>query len=256
LKRPSFFRSACFLAILGLFASSCASYRQNIMFQVDQKDAVKAQVNAAEKNYVIQKNDQLAIEIYTKNGERLVDPDRFLDKDRPVQTTPVAAAEVRSYLVNQDGVVKFPMIDTISLEGLTLLQAEDRLQQTYTKFYAGMYIRLKYLNKRVVVLGAPGGQVIPLTNDNIRLTEVLALAKGVGNDAKAYNIRVLRGETVMVADLSTFAGYRENNIVIQPNDIVYVEPIRRPFIEGVRDYGPILSVLTSIATLIVVIIGL
>jgi polysaccharide export outer membrane protein len=60
----------------------------------------------------------------------------------------------------------------------------------------------------------------------------------------------------MIADLSTFAGYRENNIVIQPNDIVYVEPIRRPFIEGVRDYGPILGVLTSIATLIVVIIGL
>lgn len=260
MKRPSFFRSACFLAVLTLFASSCASYRQNIMFQVGQNDAVKAQANAAEKNYSIQKNDLLAIEYYTKNGERLVDPDRFLDKDRTVQTQTTSAITtgegVRSYLVDQDGLVKLPMVDTVRLEGFTLLQAEDFLQKTYTEFYANMYIRLKFLNKRVVVLGAPGGQVIPLTNENMRLTEVLALARGISNDAKAYNIRVLRGDTVMVADLSTFAGYTENNIVIHSNDVVYVEPIRRPLLEGLRDYGPILTILTSITTLVVVIIGL
>jgi polysaccharide export outer membrane protein len=230
------------------------------MFQVDQKDAVKAQANAAEQNYTIQKNDLLAIEYYTKNGERLVDPDRFLDKDRQqaqTQTTAITTGEaVRSFLVDQAGTVKFPMIDTVRLEGYTLLQAEDFLQKEYTEFYANMFIRLKFLNKRVVVLGAPGGQVIPLTNENMRLTEVLALAKGISNDAKAYNIRVLRGDTVMVADLSTFAGYQENNIVIHSNDIVYVEPIRRPLLEGLRDYGPILSILTSVTTLVVVIIGL
>lgn len=242
-----------------MLASSCASYRQNIMFQTDQKDAVKAQANAAEKNYTIQRNDLLAIEFYTKNGERLVDPDRFLSKGLPVQNPTsiiTTGEEVRSYLVNQEGLVKFPMIDTIRLEGLTLLQAEGVLQQTYTKFYTDMFIRLKFLNKRVVVLGAPGGQVIPLANENMRLTEVLALAKGIHNDAKAYNIRVLRGDTVMIADLSTFAGYLENNIVIHSNDIVYVEPIRRPLLEGLRDYGPILTVLTSVTTLVVVIIGL
>lgn len=230
------------------------------MFQVDQKDAVKAQAKAAEKNYTIQKNDLLAIEYYTKNGERLVDPDHFLDKDRQqaqAQTAAINTGEtVRSFLVDQAGLVKFPMIDTVRMEGYTLLQAEDFLQKTYTEFYANMYIRLKFLNKRVVVLGAPGGQVIPLANENMRLTEVLALARGISNDAKAYNIRVLRGDTVMVADLSTFAGYQENNIVIHSNDVVYVEPIRRPLLEGLRDYGPILSILTSVTTLVVVIIGL
>jgi polysaccharide export outer membrane protein len=106
------------------------------------------------------------------------------------------------------------------------------------------------------VLGAPGGQVIPLVNENIRLVEVLALAKGLNNDAKAHNIRILRGDTVFVADLSTFDGYIKNNISIQPGDVIYVEPIRKPFTEGLRDYGPILSIVTTLTTLVVVIYGL
>jgi polysaccharide biosynthesis/export protein len=129
------------------------------------------------------------------------------------------------------------------------------LQEAYSKFYADSYAVLKYTNKRVTVLGAPGGQVIPLAHENMRLVEVLALAKGVNNDAKAQNIRILRGDQVFVADLSTFDGYVKNNIIINPGDVVYVEPIRKPFTEGVREYGPILSIITTLTTLVVVIIN-
>ncbi len=54
------------------------------------------------------------------------------------------------------------MIGEIKLEGLTIRQAEEVLQQAYSKFYEDAYVVLKYTNKRVIILGAPGGQVIPL----------------------------------------------------------------------------------------------
>ena len=107
------------------------------------------------------------------------------------------------------------MVGEIKLDGLTIRQAEDLLQQAYATFYEDAYVVLRYTNKRVIVLGAPGGQVIPLTNENVHLVEVLALAKGLTNDAKAHNIRVLRGDQVFVADLSTIDGYVKNNIPIQ-----------------------------------------
>ena len=40
---------------------------------------------------------------------------------------------------------------------------------------------------------------------------------------------------------------------MEPGDIVYVEPVRKPVSEAVRDYGPLLSILASLVTLIVVI---
>jgi len=238
----------------GLTLSSCASYKQNIMFQVSNKQAIQGQVDKTEKNYIIQKNDRLELEVYTNQGERLIDPNNYIDQDNAAGGTEKKKAN--TYLITDEGVVKLPMVGTLKLEGLTILQAEEILQKEYEKYYKQSFVVLKYTNKRVVVLGSPGGQVIPLTNENMHLTEVLALAKGINNDGRASNIRVLRGDTLFVADLTTFEGYTKNNILIKPGDIVYVEPIRRPLVEGLRDYGPVISVITSLTTLIVVLLTL
>jgi polysaccharide export outer membrane protein len=224
------------------------------MFKVPEAGAVNKVVKETERNYVIQKNDYLKLEVYTNSGERIIDPDRQLMKDMPNinnmnQTKP-------QYLVNVDGIVKLPMIGEYKVEGLTIRQAEAMIQTEYAKFYKDPYAILEYTNKRVIVLGSPGGKVIPLINENVSLVEILALAEGVDNNARATNIRVLRGEEVFVADFSTFDGYQKSNMIMQHGDVVYIEPIRRPFVEGARDYGQILSLGISITTLIVVLFGL
>ncbi|WP_333818990.1 polysaccharide biosynthesis/export family protein [Ohtaekwangia sp.] len=229
------------------------------MFKVSDQQAINGQAEKAERNYVIQKNDRLELEVYTNQGERLIDPNNYIDQDNPGASGAGAGAEKKkanTYLINEEGILKLPMIAPIKLEGLTIMQAEELLQKEYAKYYQQPFVVLRYTNKRVVVLGAPGGQVIPLANENMRLTEVLALARGINNDARASNIRILRGDTLFVADLTTFEGYKKNNILIKPGDIVYVEPIRRPISEALRDYGPVLSVITSLTTLIVVLISL
>lgn len=246
--------NASICLLIGIILTSCSSYKQNIMFSLPEGYDVKQQVETAERNYIIQKNDLLELEVYTNKGERIIDPDLALAKDMSVQNKDVRT--VPSYLVDISGTSKFPMIGEFKLEGLSIRQAEEMLQKAYSTFYQDAFVILKFINKRVIVLGAPGGQVIPLTNENVHLVEVLALAKGLGNDAKSQNIRVLRKDQVFVADLSTFEGYIKNNIAIEPGDIVYIEPIRRPFTESLRDYGPILSIVTSLTTLVVVIIGL
>jgi polysaccharide export outer membrane protein len=248
------FSTAVYIALV-LSMMSCASYKQNIMFKITDPQAVSAQVTSAEKNYVIQKNDRLQLEVYTNRGERLVDPNKFIATEQNGTTGTQVTKEVISYLVENDGTVKFPMIDSIRLESLTIRQAEEILQKLYARYYVEPFVVLRYLNKRVIVLGAPGGQVIPLANENVRLVEVLALARGVSNDAKASNIRVLRGDKVFMSDLTTFDGYLKGNMLIEPGDIVYVEPVRRPLIEGLRDYGPVIGMATSLIAVIVVAFG-
>jgi polysaccharide export outer membrane protein len=223
------------------------------MFQLPEGTQLKHEIDIAEKNYVIQKYDYLELEVYTNKGERIIDP------LSPPPSTDGAGTTVTTkptYLVDAAGQAKFPMIDIVKLEGLTIRQAEGLLEEAYKKYYEDAYAVLRYTNKRVIVLGATGGQVIPLANENMKLVEVLALAQGLNNDAKAHNIRIMRADQVFVADLSTFDGYVKNNIPIQSGDIVYVEPVRRPLTESLRDYGPILTIITTLTTLAVVIIGL
>jgi polysaccharide export outer membrane protein len=245
-----------FMLTLLLFLFSCSSYKQNIMFKSGKNfnpDPITKEVLKAEKNYVIQSNDYLKLEVFSSNGERAIDPDGELVKQMG-SASQVSVKPQLSYLVNIDGIAKFPMIGEVRVADMSLMQAEAALQKLYDIFYKNCFVSLTFLNKRVTVLGAVGGQVIPLPNQNINLVEVLALAKGLGNDAKAHKIKVLRNEQVFEIDLSTIGGFKNGNMTIQPGDIVYVEPVRRPFPEAFKDFGPLFSLMVSSASLIIVLL--
>jgi polysaccharide biosynthesis/export protein len=236
------------------FVLSCASYKQNIMFKPGDgftPDPIKKEALTVEKNYTIQKNDYLKLNVYSNRGERLIDPNPELTNTNNNQTS-TTRTEFQ-YLVDINGIVKFPMIGELKVEGLTLREAEEITQKEFQKYFKDPYVVITYNNKRVVILGAPGGQVIPLTNQNVTLVETIALAKGLSNDAKAHTIRVLRDDKVYIVDLSTIEGFKAGNMLIEPGDIVYIEPIRRPFSEALRDYSGVLTMIVSLTTLLVLI---
>jgi polysaccharide export outer membrane protein len=231
-------------------------YRQNILFQTDNykvDDALRAAALEAEANYVIQKNDYLSIDVYTNKGERIIDPNMELMQ----QGAQLRQMEKPQYLVQNDGVVNLPIVGIVRLEGKTLFQAARHLEDLYDEYYRDAYVLINFINKRVIVLGAPGGQVIPLTNENMSLVEILALAGGVDNNAKAGNIRLIRGDLnnpqVFVIDMTTVQGMKNYNLKVEPGDIIYIEPVRRVVTEAIRDVAPILSILTSLLTLILVV---
>ena len=242
------------LLSLWLFIGGCASYKQNIILKSPEDykaPELTKEIVQAERNYVIQKNDFLKVEVYSNKGERLVDPNP--EMSRPTATSVAQEKQTPNYLVDLNGIVKYPIVGELKMEGLTLREAEAILQTEYEKYFTGSFVVLTFQNKRVIVLGAVGGQVIPLANQNMTLAEVLALSKGFGNDAKAKNIKVVRGEQVFIIDLTTIAGFQAGNMIIEPNDVVYVEPVRRPFAEGLRDYTGLLSLFVSTLSLIIVI---
>lgn len=218
-------------------------------------EAIKKEAISVEKNYVIQKNDLLKLDVYSNKGEPLVVPED-VTKGAAVSKSGQSATdqqptEQTSYLVDPNGLAKFPMIGEIKLEGVTIRQAEEILQKEYAVYFKEPFVKMSYSNKRVIVLGAPGGQVIPLTNQNVTVVEVLALAKGIDNFAKAHNIRLIRGAHYYQMDFSTFQGYVEGNMIVEPGDVIYVEPVRRALTEALRDNYIFIYPLVTVITVII-----
>ena len=237
---------------------SCNTYRQNILFTTEE-DVIPERFNTAlydaEKNYVFQPNDYLSLEVFTNKGERIIDPDfELLPEGQGNQTQNRPNPD---YLIQENGIVELPLIGEIKLAGLTLSEANELLSEEFAAFYKDPYVLTQYLNKRVIVLGATGGKVIPFVNENYNLLEVLALAGGLDNNAKGGNIRVIRGDLadpeVRIIDLNTIDGLKAASLDIFPGDVVYVEPIRRVVSESIRDFAPVLSAVSSVLTLIIVI---
>ncbi len=219
---------------------------------------MRASLATAEQNYIIQPNDYLDVQVFTNRGERILDPNgeilRSLSSGGILQNQ---VQERPRFLVQNNGVVKLPMVDYVKVSGLTLLQTDSLLQTLFTKFYKDVYVITRVMNNRIIVLGSPGGKVIPMVNDNMNLIEVLAQAGGIDKTGKAHNIRLIRGDlqnpSVQIIDLSTIEGMRKAALNVEPNDIVYVEPVRRIFLEALADYLPVFGAVTSVLTTYIVI---
>lgn len=249
---------ACLLFLLIFWLASCKTYRQNILFTTEGEhlaEAAQLMAKEVERSYIIEPFDYIQLEVYTNKGERIIDPNYELIKEnfsnqRQMRPTP-------HYLVEADSTVKLPVVGKVQLGGLTLLQADSLLELAYSEYYKDPYVITQYSNKRVIVLGAVGGHVIPLANEDMSVIEVLALAGGLGSDAKGHNIRLIRGDlkdpVVQVIDLSTIEGMRKASLQVQSGDIIYIEPIKKIVSESVRDVAPVLSVITSLVTLLVLI---
>lgn len=240
-----------------LLLGACASYKKNLMFVPPEgyvSGDIATEAREAEREFRIKAGDVLRLEVYTSKGERLIDPELELTRSRS-QTAESSRPEV-TYIVSPAGEVKLPLLGTVKLSEMTVNEAENILEEKYSAFYRDAFVLLNFDNKRVVVLGASEGTVVPLPHPGITLAEVLALSKSITNESNAGNIRVLRGDKVFVIDMTKPSGFREYNLVMEPDDVVYVEPVRRPFAEGTRDIAPILSLAISLASLLVVIISL
>lgn len=231
------------LLVVSLF-SSCRLLRPSLMLKTPKGyvyDQITDSMSAEE--YKIAPTDLISIRLLSNEGFKLVD----------ISTTITNQTTISGFdgVVDADGTLKLPLIGRVKLQGMTLREAEQFLETRFAEFYVGPFITLKVINKRVAIFPGTGGtgRVILISNNNTTLFEALALAGGVTEDGRAYRIKLIRKATpkpkVYLIDLSTIDGLKEGNIVVQTNDIIYVEPRNRIAQRLTTEILPYTSLLTS-----------
>ncbi len=241
-----------------IFLVSCKAYKQDMLFQLNDnfsEEQLSKPVKNAEENYILRQGDYFDFRVYTHNGERIIDPDFELRQmSGGVMNQQTQSVNLSPYLITEGGQALLPMVGFVTLEGSTVVEAEQMLASSYDEYYASCYVRLQVVNRRVIVLKANGGEVIPLTNENMSVAEVLALSGGINFGSKAGTIKLIRGDLsdpmVYMIDLSTIEGMKSTVVEVQPGDILYIEPWRRPWLEGLRDVSSIIGLTTGLLTFI------
>jgi len=245
-------RLVLFVTVVSLFA---CNYNSAVMMRTERGFVFDEAPTDTVSEYILSTSDIIGFQLYTNKGTSIIDVTAIPESVR-------GGAAMRSgetYLIEPDGFVKLPILERTKLEGLTIREAEVLLEQEYAKFYINSFVKLKVMNRRIVVF--PGGsgkaQVIPLENENMTILEALGKVGGLPDVAKSYKIKLIRGDLknpkVYLFDFSTIEGIKRSDFVLQANDIIQVEKRSDAFRELVRDVAPVISLLASTVTLIIVI---
>ncbi|MES2618604.1 MAG: polysaccharide biosynthesis/export family protein [Bacteroidota bacterium] len=248
-----------FLAVITIL-SGCKSYTSNVILTAEDKD-----VNwhsAYQKtiiDYPINVGDRIQFSLYTNLGESIIDPSGKLVSAGGTAVGDVNSLSVEkpSFEVTEAGFCLFPVIGKVVVKGLTLAKLDSLLSSKYETYYNEVFVISKIINKRVIVLGGKGGQIIPFTNPNMNLLEAIALYGGLTDQTRGYNIRIIRGDLknpeVAIVNLRTIADMKSSIISLKPDDIIYIEPVRRPVAESVRDNLFIINIVQVLLTFSVLV---
>ncbi len=140
------------------------------------------------------------------------------------------------YQISAEGKVSLPTIGDLKVKGLTLAEAEVLLRTEVEKYYRNVRSGISLISLRsfvVSVLGAvkqPGNYKATLDH---RASDLIDLAGGVLPGGSRRHIQVLQGGKVRAAsDLSAFLrrGKLDDNPYLQDGDVIYVPPVRTPFV--------------------------
>ncbi|MEO5570926.1 MAG: polysaccharide biosynthesis/export family protein [Bacteroidia bacterium] len=233
-----------------ILASGCQrKLNPSVMFKTTDNYPYNEQQTLTNIEYKIAPNDIIGLSVYTNDGFKLIDLTAsavsVTGGSENISTTAIR------YTVDIEGYVKLPIIGRVKIKDVTIRDAEKLLETQYATYYNKPFVVLTVLNRRVLVFPGTGGlgKVVILENENTSLIEALALAGGITETGKAYKIKVIRGDTrnpqVTLVDLSTMDGMKRGNMLLQANDIIYIEPVPRTSQAVFTQILPIIGIITS-----------
>jgi polysaccharide export outer membrane protein len=241
-------RKLLLLSGIALFLTGCGWLNPNIMLRTGKDFKYTKFVDSTNaKEYKLSPNDIIEFSLYSNEGFKLVDLTSLNNANMGYRFE-----NSLQYLIELDGLCKLPILGKTKLSGMTIQECEIMLQEKYSAYYIKPYVLLKVLNKRVIIFPGSAGdaKVIPLQNNNTTLIEVIALAGGIADDGKARQVKLIRENgdkhDVFLIDLSKIEGIKLASMIVQANDIVYIEPRRRISSKIVQEIAPVISILTSI----------
>lgn len=158
-------------------------------------------------------------------------------------------------IIDNEGKVNLPKIGRVRVSGMTVKESNYFLEQQYSRILNEPIINVRVLNHFVTVLGEvnkPGRY--SLDNEKVSLIEILGVAKGLTDYSKNEEVEVVRiieGQPVkLTVNLVDLANLPRKNIVLQPEDIVYIGATKSK--NNDRNLGKA-TLITSIITGIAVI---
>ena len=237
--------------LLTSIISGCKVLNPSVMFKT-KPNYEFADFEKEVDEYIIRPFDKLDIRIYTNDGYQLVDMESTSNVSRNQKnSTP--------YLVEYDGLVKVPTLGRIEISGLTIKQAEELLEGKYSQYYQKPFVLVNVTNRRVVVFssGSTRGTVLSIENEKFTLIEALAQAGGIDDFSKSYKIKLLRGDLenpqVYMYNISSVEEMKKANVVLQANDVIYVEKRPRYVARTLNELMPYITLLNTFILLYITV---
>ena len=138
------------------------------------------------------------------------------------------------YLIKDDGKLELPSFGHVQASGYTLRELESIIKNIAVSYFDEPVVKINIINFDVTVLGEvqnPG--TFQINNPDLNLLYALSLANDITEFGNRKRVKVIRKNDdisrVFYVDLTDHKMLNSEDYMLQPKDIIYVEPLKKKF---------------------------
>ncbi|MFV0572419.1 MAG: polysaccharide biosynthesis/export family protein [Xanthomarina gelatinilytica] len=257
LKRLILQHSVAFIVLIAF--SSCTTSKEIIYFQDEPLNSLNTLSTTPEITY--KPNDKLTINVSA------IDPETVRPFNLPLITNsydainPQGTTTFQTYIVDEQGLIEFPVLGTLKIGDLTRKQATKLLTENISEYVKDPIVNIRLTNFTVTVLGevnSPGTYTVE--KEQMSLLEAIGLAGDLTIHGIRENVFLIREQDGVKRftkfDLTSINVVNHPNYYIQQNDVIYIEPnpakIRSASYN--QNYVLIISAVGTLATIAAILV--
>ena len=225
--------------------SSCYSHKRVGLLQ--ERDGLPQYDKAEYELYRLNPNDELEIRVVSLNPE-VVSLFQTGGTNANVNTSGF------TYRIYEDGTVDMPYLSRVKLVGLTLKEAERKLEDELLEFGDDIRVKLSLATGTFCVIGDAGRGYFPIYKERMSIYQALALSGGINFSADYAKVKILRrtGESMKILefDIRPKSLIESEYYYIYPNDVIYFDCSKRRF-WAIDSYSGFLSVISTSLSMLV-----
>lgn len=251
--------------LLPLVLTGCSSYQKSLYLQ---NDAVINQSTQGQLyDFRIMPKDILTILVSTTDPAASAPFYRRVGQEKDIQPMQqgMQNAELLDYLVDNEGLIDFPVLGKIKVSGMTTRECEAVIREKLKSYLNEIpNVTVRSSNYKFSVLGevnAPGTYTVK--DEKVTIFEAIAQAGDMTLFSIRDDVQLLREDSegrrqVIHLNLNDANITQSPYFYLQQNDVIYVKPTKakvrtNTFNSNASMWITILSVLTSISTLVIAI---
>ena len=223
---------ALLLLICPLLLTGCMSYKKTLYMNDGEAAEIMLQKNSLYE-YRVMPKDELTITISTSDPLASVPFYRKIGQDRSQvnNSQGMNNAKLLDYLVDNEGIIDYPGLGKLYVQGLTTRECEAMMRKELQKYLnEEPTVTVRVSNFKVSILGEvskPGTYAV--NDERINIFQALSLAGDMTVFSVRNDVHLLREDasgnvSTNILDLTSANITASPYFYLQQNDILYVKP--------------------------------
>jgi polysaccharide export outer membrane protein len=249
-----------------IISTSCIPHKDIVYLQVKEQAMDTTQVLVEQqKPYRVQINDIISIRVKALDQETIEIFNPIADEGK-LNASSAERAYFDGFTVDLHGEIRIPILGKVNVLGYTTEEIEnilsEKLLKEQFKETANIFVTVKLTGLRFTVngeVGSPGSKVV--YQERVNVFEAIANSGEIPVTGDKKDVLIIRqypqGQNIHHLDLTNVNVMKSPYYYIQPNDLIYVKPLKQKtwgtgtnFMQTLGSIAVILSLVTTTLLLI------